>query len=167
MKINKNTTLAFVGGVLLASSASMFAATNINTDNTIDTNMSMSATSTREHEGMKSDKMHRRHKKIDKMANLAHKAQHDTDLASVLGISVDTLHAKLAASTTMDQMIKDAGMTKEEVHVKMQGLKKAEMESELAARVTSGKITQAQADKIKLRMTNMASNTQMRHDMMH
>ena len=108
MKINKNTTLAFVGGVLLASSASMFAATNITTDNTIDS-MSMGATSTNRHDGMKSDKMHLRHKKIDKVIT----------------------------------------------------------ESELAARVASGKITQAQADKIKLRMTNMASNTQMRHEMKH
>ncbi len=193
MKINKNSTLAFIGGLMLASSASMFAASTTTVNNN-STNNKNGSTETRHSRGHRANRAGKNASSTmsmgDKgmgmeyggMMNYGGAMKNFTDaekqvikdkmnsnLAQILGISKETLLAKIVASTTMLQMIKGAGLTEEQFHSKMDTLRKADMEKVLADQVASGKITQAKADGIKAKMaergiekkTHNASSTKM------
>ncbi len=68
--------------------------------------------------------------------------------AKLLGIPTDDLSARLASGKTFDQIATDLGITKDQLKTRMQDAQKARVQ----ALVTSGKLTQAQADQILQRM---------------
>lgn len=78
-----------------------------------------------------------------------------TNLASVLGTTVDKIKADRDAGKTLDETITSLGLNKETVMQKLKETRDAEMKANLAADVKSGKITQAQADEMQTRMTTM------------
>lgn len=81
--------------------------------------------------------------------------QFATDLATALGLSATDVKAKLDAGTKPDEIIAATGKTPADVMASMKTLMEANMKAKLAADVTSGKITQAQADEM---ITNMANH---------
>ncbi len=183
MKINKNSTLAFIGGIMLASSASMFAAstTTINNNSTNNKHGRTEARHSRGHRGSKagdnaSSTMGTNDHGMDMMRyegmvnyggamknmtdldRQAIKDKMNSNLAQILGISKETLLAKIATSTTIQQLINDSGLTEKQFHTKMEALRKADLEKVLADQVASGKITQTKADEIKAKMAQREAN---------
>lgn len=79
------------------------------------------------------------------------------DQASVLGISVADLRIKLASGKTFDQIATDLGISADVIKTKMEALRAtqlADMKTKIQAEVTSGKLTQAQADQMLERLTS-------------
>jgi hypothetical protein len=83
--------------------------------------------------------------------------QFAADLAQVLGLNAADVKAKLDAGTKPKDIITQAGKTEADVQAQMKTLHENEMKARLAAQVTSGKITQAQADAILANMANKTS----------
>jgi uncharacterized protein (DUF433 family) len=69
-------------------------------------------------------------------------------LANALGISVASLDADMTAGKTMDQLATEHGLTADALKTKLDASRDAQMKADLAERVVSGKLTQAQADSI-------------------
>jgi hypothetical protein len=78
-----------------------------------------------------------------------------TDLAKVLGTTVDKIKADREAGKTLDETISSLGLNKDAVMQKLKETRDAEMKANLAADVKSGKITQAQADEMTKKMSEM------------
>jgi hypothetical protein len=74
--------------------------------------------------------------------------QFATDLASVLGLSATDVKVKLDAGQTPASIITAAGKTESDVMTQMKTLREASMKARLAAAVTAGTMTQAEADAI-------------------
>lgn len=68
------------------------------------------------------------------------------DLASILGIDSASIKAKLDTGKTVKEVVTEAGFNDDDVRTKMDTLRDANMKARLAEGVTSGKLTQAQAD---------------------
>ena len=83
-----------------------------------------------------------------KTDHAARETKHKTALANALGISVATLDAQMQSGKTMAELATSNGLTEEALKTKLDAARGAEMKSELAERVASGKLTQAQADSI-------------------
>lgn len=79
-----------------------------------------------------------------------------TDLAVVLGVSTDSVLAQLNAGKTSVDIITASGQDMITVEAKLTALHTTEMKAKLATEVSSGKITQAQADSM---ITHMANHT--------
>ena len=79
-----------------------------------------------------------------------------TDLAIVLGVSTDSVLAQLNAGKTSADVITTSGQDMITVEAKLTALHTAEMKVKLVTEVSSGKITQAQAD---MRLANMVNHT--------
>ncbi len=78
-----------------------------------------------------------------------HKGMHNTgDAASILGMTEADLTAQLSTGKTLDAIILEKGLTKVAFDEKMKTLHETEMKTKLASLVTSGKITQAEMDKM-------------------
>jgi uncharacterized protein (DUF433 family) len=73
--------------------------------------------------------------------------EHLQDQADALGITVTDLQSRMATGKTFKQIGADLGITHEQLKAKMD----AEFKTDVQARVTSGKLTQAQADGILAR----------------
>lgn len=86
--------------------------------------------------------------------------QFSSDLAAALGMTAADVKAKLDAGTKPDDIITAAGKDKTTVMTAMHALHLQSMKTKLAEDVASGKITQAQADKM---LTNMADHKQGEH----
>ena len=74
-----------------------------------------------------------------------------TDQAAILGISVSDLQARIASGKTFKQIIADLGLTQDQIKTKMDALRAthlADMKTKIQTEVTSGKLTQTQADQI-------------------
>lgn len=81
--------------------------------------------------------------------------------AQLLGLTVDELKTKISQGKTLEQIIKESGLTKEQLQAKMQGMLKTKLQN----MVTSGKITQDQADQRLQFMADRAQN-KMQHPLM-
>jgi hypothetical protein len=69
-------------------------------------------------------------------------------LATALGISTQTLDVEISAGKTMSELATAHGLTEAGLKAKLKIAREAQIKSDLSTRVASGKITQAQADKI-------------------
>lgn len=78
----------------------------------------------------------------------ARELKHKTALANALGISTQTLDAEIAAGKTMSELAASYGLTEASLKAKLEAAREAEIKADLSTRVATGKITQAQADKI-------------------
>jgi uncharacterized protein (DUF433 family) len=74
--------------------------------------------------------------------------------ADLLGISVTDLQSRLAQGKTFQQIAQDLGITQ----AQMQAKRLDQMKTHLQSLVTSGKITQAQADSLLQKMQNRSAN---------
>lgn len=119
MKINKNSTLAFVSGMLIASSVSMFAArdgANIGMGHKAMPCMGDTASSTQ---------MMRGRDPRNNMTDTDRAAMQDKMnivMAQALGMSKEALIAAKNSSTTINQLIKNAGLTESQFRDKMHSL---------------------------------------------
>jgi hypothetical protein len=81
---------------------------------------------------------------------VADKAAHDQQelqtLATALGTTVDKVKSDRDAGKTLDETITSLGLNKATIMAKLKAAGDAKMKTELAAQVTAGKLTQAQAD---------------------
>lgn len=68
------------------------------------------------------------------------------DLASILGTDSASIKAKLDAGKTVKEVVTEAGFNNTDVRAKMEALRDTNMKARLAEEVSSGKITQAEAD---------------------
>jgi hypothetical protein len=75
-----------------------------------------------------------------------------TTMATALGTTVDKLKADLASGKKLDETLKSLGLTRVQAMQKIRDAHQAEMKAKLAADVTSGKITQTQADEMLKKM---------------
>lgn len=78
-----------------------------------------------------------------------------TELAKVLGTTVDKIKADRDTGKTLDETIASLGLNKETIMQKLKEIRETEMKNNLAADVKSGKITQAQADAMTKKMSEM------------
>lgn len=109
----------------------------------------MMLTATANHTGhMDKKKGVTRHGKKDDLQRL-------TAMASVLNTTVPTLQAQLSAGKTLEDIVKASGMSQSDFEAKMKILHLAEMKIKLQAKVSTGKITQAEAD---AKLAKMASH---------
>lgn len=76
-----------------------------------------------------------------------------TSLANALGTSVDTITAQLQAGKKPQDIIKASGMDEVTIKAQLEASHEADMKAHLAADVTSGKLTQAQAGQMVTNMT--------------
>ena len=76
-----------------------------------------------------------------------------TALANALGTSVDTITAQLQAGKKPQDIIKASGMDETTIKAQLDASHEADMKAHLTADVTSGKLTQAQADQMLTDMT--------------
>jgi hypothetical protein len=84
-----------------------------------------------------------------------HETKELTSLASVLGTTVDKIKADREAGKTLDETITSLGLNKDTIMQKLKDARDADMKANLAADVASGKITQAQADAMTKKMSEM------------
>jgi lambda repressor-like predicted transcriptional regulator len=77
------------------------------------------------------------------------------NLANVLGTTTDKIKADRDNGKSLDETITSLGLDKNTVMQKLQASHDADMKANLAADVASGKITQAQADEMTKKMTEM------------
>jgi len=75
-----------------------------------------------------------------------------TIMATALGTTVEKLQADIKSGKSIDETIKSLGITKEAAMQKIRDARRADMKAKLQADVTSGKITQAEADKMLQKM---------------
>jgi hypothetical protein len=73
-------------------------------------------------------------------------AEHMAQVAGVLGISADDLKARIASGKSLGTIIADLKLNATDIQKKLGEQKLTLMKSHMADRVTSGAITQAQAD---------------------
>jgi putative ubiquitin-RnfH superfamily antitoxin RatB of RatAB toxin-antitoxin module len=78
-----------------------------------------------------------------------------TNAATILGTTKDALQTQISAGKTLDAIVTASGITESDFHTKMDALRQTEIKAKLAAEVTAGTITQAQADQ---RLTDMANH---------
>lgn len=83
-----------------------------------------------------------------KTDHAARETKHKTALANALGISVAALDAQMQSGKTMAELATSNGLTEEALKTKLDAARQVEMKADLATRVASGKLTQAQADSI-------------------
>ena len=83
------------------------------------------------------------------------KAQMTQALAKVLGTTPDAITAQLNAGKTPQDIIKASGLDAATVKAQLDVSREADMKTRLATDVTSGKLTQAQADQM---ITDMAAH---------
>lgn len=76
-------------------------------------------------------------------------AQNDTALASILGITSTELTTALSSGKTIDTLIAEKGLDKNAVMQKLRAAHEAKMQAQIAADIASGKITKAEATKMK------------------
>lgn len=152
MKLTKTKytapAVALLAGAMIAGATSAFAASST-PDITMHTagasRMAMSP-----HIGG----MH--HEKLTEAEKTARKTAMDTQVASILGIPLSDLQAKLVAGTSMKDIIVASGISEADFRTKMEAAHLTEMKAKFAADVTSGKLTQAQADQM---ITNVQNHT--------
>ena len=150
MKLTKTLTtpaMAFIAGAMIAGAASTFAASS-----TTDTTNTASKTS----QVAQPCKGGMHDENLTDAEKAARKTAMDTQTATILGISVSDLQAKLTAGTSMKDIVAASGISEADFHTKMEVVHLTEMKAKLAADVTSGKLTQAQADQM---ITNMQNHT--------
>ena len=75
--------------------------------------------------------------------------------ASLLGISVNEVKAAWASGKSLPELAKEKGISVETLRAKMEAEHKAQMKTHLAALVSKGVITQAQADERQKFMETM------------
>lgn len=78
--------------------------------------------------------------------------QFATDLAQILGLNASDVKAKLDAGTKPEDIITSSGKNVNDVMTQMKTLMEASIKARIQADVTSGKITQAQADEMIARI---------------
>lgn len=148
MKNNRKAKLAALALIptlgVMALAGSAFAADGTSTATTPTT-----ASSSRHFMGMG----HRFHGHRDNTTFAA-------NLASVLGLSATDVKARLDAGQTPSSIITAAGKNPADVMAALKVLGQASMKAKLAAAVSSGKITQTQAD---ARLAHEANETQGGH----
>lgn len=83
----------------------------------------------------------------------AHEQKELQILATALGTTVEKVQADRDAGKTLDETITSLGLNKATVMAALKASHDAEFKTELAAQVTAGKLTQAQADGILKNMT--------------
>ena len=76
-------------------------------------------------------------------------------LAGILGTTVDKIKSDRDAGKTLDETIASLGLNKDAVMQKIKESRDAEMKANLTADVASGKITQAQADEMMKKTSEM------------
>jgi hypothetical protein len=76
-------------------------------------------------------------------------------IAGVLGTTPEKIKSDRDAGKTLEETITSLGLNKEDVMKKLREVREEEKKASLAADVASGKITQAQADKITTKMSEM------------
>lgn len=75
-------------------------------------------------------------------------------LANALGTTQDVIIAQLNAGKTPMDIVKASGLDEATIKAQLEASREADMKTRLAADVTAGKITQAQADKMLTGMAN-------------
>lgn len=73
---------------------------------------------------------------------------------TILGTTKEAIKAQITAGKSMKDIILAAGMSEADFHTKMEALRQTEMKAKLAVEVSSGKLTQAQADKMLATMVH-------------
>lgn len=76
------------------------------------------------------------------------------DVATTLGTTKDALQAQLTAGKTMKDIIAASGVSESDFKTKMEALRLTELKTKLATDVSSGKLTQTQADQKLTDMQN-------------
>lgn len=84
--------------------------------------------------------------------------QFANDLASVLGLSATDVKAKLDAGQTPQSIITGSGKNVTDVQAALKAIRLNNLKTKLAAEVSAGKLTQAQADAIIARESNETNN---------
>lgn len=77
--------------------------------------------------------------------------------ADILGVSVDEIKNAWAEGKTMQQLIKEKGLTQDQVQARMKEAQTKQLKVQMQALVDKGVITQAQADK-RLQVMQTQSN---------
>ena len=85
----------------------------------------------------------------------AHQLSMATALANALGTTPEAITAQITAGKTPQDIIKASGIDEATIKAQLEASREADMKTRLAADVTSGKLTQAQADEM---ITNMANH---------
>lgn len=76
-----------------------------------------------------------------------HQEEMFTQKASILGVSVDEIKTAWSEGKKLQDIAKEKGITKEQLHERMKAAREVQMATHLKALVDKGVITQAQADK--------------------
>lgn len=86
--------------------------------------------------------------------NFSNNDAHLQNVAKVLGISLENIKTQISAGKNIKDIVSASGMTFQVFRDNMQALKKENIKKDVTDRVLSGKITQAQADKILNNLDN-------------
>jgi uncharacterized membrane protein len=83
-----------------------------------------------------------------------HKAQMAQALANTLGTTVQSVTDQLNAGKSPRDIIKASGLDEKTVQAQLETIREADMKTRLQVDVTSGKLTQAEADQMLTNMKN-------------